>query len=106
MVVMRRSTQEQFRGEPPVGNINALLGILEGNRNSPEVVQSVDVPLDVVALALWKVGFEAVRLACRCSFRVASFLVFLVMTMTPIELDKQSAIYTSMFRIFKVYQVA
>lgn len=55
LVVMRRSTKEQLGREPPVGNVDALLGIFESNGDGPEVVESVYVPLDMVALAFWEV---------------------------------------------------
>lgn len=61
LVVKRRPAQEQFWRNPPVRQINNLLGLIERNRDRPEVVQSVDIPLKVVTLANRGKGLEAVR---------------------------------------------
>lgn len=105
LVVMRRSTQEQLRREPPISNINALLCTLKCFRNSlfrrvspsileargsgqcsyPEVVSPVDIPLHHVAFSLGEVGFETVGVAYLGALLIARFFVLLVMTMLGIE---------------------
>ena len=63
LVVVGRSSEEELRRQPPVGDVDGLLGLLQSDRDGPEVVASIDVPLDEVPLTLREEGLIAVRLA-------------------------------------------
>lgn len=86
LLVIRRPAQEQFRGQPPVGNVDGLLCLLQSYRDSPEVVTAVDVPLDEIALTLRKVRFKAMTLADLIPFLVTMLLMFLIVAVVSIEL--------------------
>lgn len=52
----------------------------------PEVVPSVDIPLDHVSVTLGKVRLEAVLLTNIRTFLIAGLLMLLIMTVRGIEL--------------------
>lgn len=49
-----RTAQEEFRGEPPILNVNGLFGVLEANRDGIEIIAPVYIPFDFVAVSLGK----------------------------------------------------
>ena len=79
------SAQEEFGGEPPILNVDGLLGMLEADRNSIKVVTTIDVPLDLVVLTLWEVRLEAMRLTCRSPLAVGFLFVLLVVTVISVD---------------------
>jgi hypothetical protein len=83
---VRWATEEQLRRKPPIGNVDGLLGLLEGHRHGPEVIATVDIPLYQVAFTLGKVRLEAVLLTHLGALRVAPLFVFFVMAMVLVEL--------------------
>lgn len=80
------TAKEELGREPPVLDVDGLGGLLEGYGDGPEVVATIDVPLDQVALPLGKVRFEAIGLADLGPLFVAALLVFLIMAMIGVEL--------------------
>lgn len=85
LIVEGGSPQEQFRRDPPVLQVDDLLGLVERNRDRPEIVQSIDIPLEVVVLANWGVGLESMRLRNVSSLFVGRLLVLFVMAMVGIQ---------------------
>lgn len=85
-----RSSEEELRRQPPVGDVDGLLGLLQSDRDGPEVVASIDVPLDEVPLTLREEGLIAVRLADLGSLVVTALLVLLVVAMVRVELRVSS----------------
>lgn len=43
-----RAAKEELWGQPPVGNVDALLGAVEDRRQRIEVVVAVDVPVQTI----------------------------------------------------------
>jgi hypothetical protein len=85
LVEVGGTAQEQLWREPPVGDIDGLLGILKSDWDSPEVVTAIDIPFDLVVWTLWEVGLEAVRVAYGGPFAISSLLMFLVVAMVGVE---------------------
>ena len=85
LVVVGRSPQEELWTQPPILDVDGLLGLLQGHGDSIEVVLSIDVPFDLVAIPLGGEGFEAVTLGYLGSLVIGSFLVLLVMTVVGVD---------------------
>lgn len=85
--MIRGAAQEELRGDPPVGEVDGLLGLLEGDGDCPKVVTTVDVPLDEVAISLREVRLVAMRLTRGRPLLVATLLVLFVVAMVPVELQ-------------------
>jgi hypothetical protein len=85
LVVERRPLQEQLWTEPPVGNVNGLLCLLQGFGHSPEVVSAVDVPFHQVAVSLGCKALESVALGNPTPLGVRLLLMLLVMAVVGIE---------------------
>jgi hypothetical protein len=45
-VIERGASQEEFRRQPPVCNVDGLFGLLESHRDSPEIVTAIHIPFD------------------------------------------------------------
>lgn len=86
LLVICWPSQKQFWGQPPVANVNGFLGLLKRNRDGPKIVAAVYVPLDEIALALGKEGFESMRLTNCSAFLITALLMFFIMAMTFVEL--------------------
>ena len=86
LVVVGWSAHEQLWGQPPVRDVDGLLGLVQRGRDRPAVVPAVNVPLDQVAVALGEKGLETMRFAYFCALLVAGLLMFLVMAVLGIEL--------------------
>jgi hypothetical protein len=89
------STEEQLWRQPPVGDIDGFLGLLESNGNSPEVISTIYVPLDVVASAHWEVRFEAILLGDGGSLVVTSLFMFFVVSVIFVELNICKSLFSS-----------
>lgn len=85
LIVEWRSPQEQFRRDPPVRQVDDLLGLVERNRDRPEIIQSIDIPLEVIVLANGGVGLKSVGLRNASSLPVGRLLVLFVMAVVGIE---------------------
>ena len=85
LVVVWWSAQKELRAEPPVGNIDGLLGLLQRDRDSPEVVSPVDIPLDLVAISLRSEGLEAVALRDPGALLVGGLLMLLVVPVVGVD---------------------
>ena len=85
LVVVWRSPQEQLRTHPPVLDVDGLLRVLQGNRDGMEIVLSVDVPLDLVAISLGGEGLEAVAFSHLGALVIGGLLMLLVVTMIGID---------------------
>lgn len=85
LVVVRRSPQEEFRTQPPIFDVNGLLCLLERDRYRPEIISSVDIPLDLIPIPLRGKGFEAVALGDLGPLLVCLFLVVFVVAVIRID---------------------
>ena len=85
LVEKRRPPQEQFRRDPPVCQVDHLLGLIQGGRDSPEVVQRIDIPLEVVVLADRSERLESVGLGDSGSLVVRLLLVLFIVAMVGVE---------------------
>lgn len=80
-----RATEEEFWREPPIFDVDSFFGALETYRDGPEVVTSIDVPLDLVVLTFWKERLVPMLIAHSGPLLVGLFLMLLVMAMVRIE---------------------
>jgi hypothetical protein len=62
--------------------------LLEGHRDGPEIVETIDIPLDEISFALREVRVEAMGLADLGSLVVTRLLVCLVVAMCGVELEE------------------
>lgn len=85
LVVVGRSPQKQLGTHPPILDIDGLLGVFQGNRDGVEVVPSVDIPLDLVAISLRGKGLEAVAFSDLGALVIGGLLVLLVVTMIGVD---------------------
>ena len=85
LIEVGRTSQEKLRADPPVGEVDRFLGALECNRDSMEVVTSVNVPLDIVAVALRGERLEAMLLGDGSPLGISPLLVLLVVTVVRID---------------------
>lgn len=85
LVEVGRSTKEKFRRQPPVLYVDRFFGVLDAYGYSPEVVSTVDIPFDLVVLALREKRLEAVAVTQSSTLLVGPFLMLLVMTMVGID---------------------
>lgn len=85
LVVERRSPQKQLRTQPPIFDINRLLGTIQRRRHSPEVIVPVDIPLDLIVLADRREGLETMFFANGETLAVGFFLVLFVVTMVRVD---------------------
>lgn len=76
---------EDFRREPPVGDVNGLFGILHTNRDGPEVVAAINIPLDFVVVPLREERLKAMTVADGSSFAIGSLFMFLIMAMIWVD---------------------
>lgn len=92
LVVVRRSAEEELGRQPPVGNVDGFLGLFQGDGDGPEIVAAVDIPLDEVSISLREEGFKAIRFANLGSLFVAFLLVFFVVAVVSVELERALSI--------------
>ena len=85
LVIVRRSSQEQLRTQPPVGNIDGFFGLLERDRDRPEIVSPVDIPFNLIAVSFRGEGLEAMALRDFGALLIGSLFMFFVVTMIGIE---------------------
>ena len=85
LIEKRRPPQEQFRRDPPVCQVDHLLGLVQGSRDSPEVVQSIDIPLEVVVLADRSERLEPVGLCDTGSLVVRLLFMLFIVTMVGVD---------------------
>ena len=85
LMIVGWPSQEELRTQPPVLDVDCLFGLLQSDRDSIEVVLSVDVPLDLVAISLGGEGLEAVALCYLGSLLIGGFFMLLVMTMIGVD---------------------
>ena len=85
LVEKRRPPQEQLWRDPPVCEVDHLLGLVQGGRDSPEVVQRIDIPLEVVVLADGSERLESVGLGDSGSLVVRLLLVLFIVAMVGVE---------------------
>ena len=85
LIEIRRSSEKQFRAQPPVCYVYRFFGGLEGDADGPEVVAAIDIPFDLVTLSLGGKRFEAVGFGDSCTLVVGGFLVLFVMAMIGVE---------------------
>ena len=78
LVVEGRSTQEKFGRQPPVLDVDDFFGALQRDRNGVEIILPVDVPFDIVALALRSKGLETMRRRDLGALLVCDLLVLFV----------------------------
>lgn len=101
LFLVGRTAEEEFGRQPPVGNVYSFFGVLERDRDSPEVVSTInipvklvfsarvrpiDIPLHTVAGAHREVRFVAVLLANSGALLVATLFVLFIVSMVSIEL--------------------
>ena len=85
LIEVWRSSQEQFRAQPPVLDVNCFLRLLKRDRHGVEVVAPINIPFDLVAFALGSKGFEAVRFSNACTFLVSLLFVFFIVTVVGVD---------------------
>lgn len=85
LVVERWALQEQLWAKPPIRDVDGLLGLLQGLGNSPEVISTIDIPFDQVAVSLGRKALEAVAFGNLAPLGICLLLVLLVMAMVGIE---------------------
>ena len=85
LIEVGRTSQEKFRADPPVGEIDGLLGSLECNRDGVEVVTSVNVPLDIVAVTPRGERLETMLLGDGSALGIGPLLVLLVVTVVAVD---------------------
>lgn len=85
LIVVRRPLQEQLWAEPPIRNVDGLLGFLQSLGNGPEVVSTIDVPFHQIAVSFGRKAVEAMALGDLAPLGVGCFLVILVMAMIGVE---------------------
>lgn len=85
LVVVGRPSQEQLRAQPPVFDVDGLLGFLQGDGNGVEVVLAIDVPLNLVAISFGGEGLEAMAVGDAGPLLVCELLVLLVMAMVGVD---------------------
>lgn len=90
LILVWRPAEEELGAEPPVGEIDGLLGALERLRHGPEVIAAVDVPFDQVVVADREERFVAVFFRDVVALLVAALLVLLVMAMFRVPLVGRS----------------
>lgn len=85
LVVVRWSAQKEFRREPPIGHVDGLFGSLESNTDGPEVISSVDIPLDSVSVSFRREAVEAVASRNAAPLLVGDLLVFFIVTVVGVD---------------------
>jgi hypothetical protein len=78
LVLYRWAAEEQFWGEPPVGDVDGLGSLFQGLGDGPEVVETVNVPFDAVSVVDGGEGAEAVGFGDGGAFAVGRLFVFFV----------------------------
>lgn len=85
LVEVGRPPQEEFWTQPPVLDVDGLLGLLQGNGDGVEIVLSINIPLNLVAISLRGEGLKAVTLRYLGSLVVGGLFMLLVVTMVGID---------------------
>lgn len=81
----RRPPQKQLGRQPPVFDVDDLLGLLESDGDGPQVVQCVDIPLDAIVLPDGGEGLESMGFGDRGSLPVGFLLVLLVVAVVGVD---------------------
>lgn len=79
------SSQEQLRAQPPVGDVDGLLCLLQSDGDGIEIVPTVDVPFDLVAISFRGERSKAVALGNAGPLLVGDLLVLFIMTMVGVD---------------------
>ena len=101
LVVVWRSPQEELWTQPPILDVDDLLRLLQGDGYGPEVVPSIDVPLDLIPISFGSKGFETMALGDASALVVRHFLVLFVMAM--IRIDKVSEFADLAFEVVETF---
>ena len=80
-----RSSQKQFWRQPPVFDVDGLFRTFQSDRDSPEIVPAIYIPLDFVVVALREEGIKAMGITDRGSLTVCFLLMLLVMAVIWID---------------------
>jgi hypothetical protein len=79
------AAQEQLGREPPVLDIDGLFGVLQTNRHGPHIVAAIDIPFDVIVVALGEVRLKAMGFTNGGPLAISFLLVLLVVSMVSID---------------------
>ena len=85
LVVIRGPPQEQLWAEPPILNVDGLLRPLQCDANSPEIISTIHIPLDHVAVMLGCKALESVALGNFAPLLIGPLLVRFIVAMVGIE---------------------
>lgn len=85
LIEKRRATEEQLGRQPPVGDVDGLFCIFEGDRDGPEVVSTIDIPLHFAVRAFREERLEAVLITDCCTFFVGGFLMGFIVAVIAVE---------------------
>ena len=85
LIVIGRSPQEEFWTQPPILDVDDLLCLLQRDGYGPEVVPSVNVPLDLVPIPFRSEGFETMAFGDASALGVCLLLVLFVVAMVGID---------------------
>jgi len=85
LVEVRRTPHEEFWTQPPIFDVDCLLGPFQSDRDGIEVVLSVDVPLDLVTITFWRERLVAVALSDASPLIVSGLLVSLIVAMVGVD---------------------
>lgn len=81
------TAQEELGREPPIRDVDGLCRLLERYGYGPEIVATIDIPLDQISVSLRKVRSEAVLLGNVGSLGVTALLVLFVVSVVFVELE-------------------